>query len=488
MQTYICEFKLTAQATTQRWYLWRLNPTPWVAVLLALLFTVTAAAQYAIERIDLHAYDIPLQSPFETAKGSSSSCYGILITLHAVHHPSGRVVRGIGPILPRSLVSNETRRDAWAGAEAMREALLNRELSGHDLTGDMAAVRSWINDLDDVANRHSLATRYPPPSGKQLRATLCGFDTALLDLVGQLHDLPICELFSADGDMTSRRPAIKRAAPTFNASTSGRYMARRVATLHPDYDAMRIKVGLEGEDDAERLFGVARSIVEHGRTDLTLWIDANQSWKDAAGSIQQLEAIGHRLRDAGFTGLFIIEQPTHEHDLDALAEVTAATRSWNDSDRFGLTFAIMADEAVWNLDDVRRIVEKDAADMINIKMQKAGGFLACMDIGRYLARHAPDIGVYLGGLVMTDLGAWGNVQLSFALPRLDYQTSGAPRRNFPANIASNPLTYTYGRTIRRPMHSGLGTAARLDAFQPFVTQRSTHGRIESTLQAAELEN
>lgn len=433
-----------------------------VFVLAIVLFASIARADFRITRIHLDAFDIPLRSAFITSKGSSDSCYGILVTLHAVDTESGRVVRGIGSILPRSLVSNEIRRDAWNGAQQIGPLLIGGEIRGDDLAADMETARQWVDRLSDAANAFDLTTRYPPAPDRQLRATLCGFDVAILDLIGQVYDKPICDLF----DGGKGREHIQRSAPTYGADDSASRLSEKVRAAHPSYQAIRLKIGLDPAADLDRLAAVAEALRSEGRTDTLIWVDVNQAWKDAETSIRQLRAIGERLEAAGFTAGFIVEQPTAESDLPALAEVTRATRSW--SDRYGFSIRTMADESIWLESDARRLVKLDAADMVNIKMQKAGGFFGAMALGRYLVEHSPETGIYLGGLVMTDVGAWANIHLSFALPRLDLQTSGAPRRNFPANIASNPITYAFDRTLSRPTHSGLSTAVDRRTLSRFI--------------------
>lgn len=89
--------------------------------------------------------------------------------------------------------------------------------------------------------------------------------------------------------------------------------------------------------------------------DVTLRIDANQAW-DAETAIRVIRAA----EDAGL-GIELVEQPVAAHDLDALAAVTAAVDT-----------PIMADESVRTAQDVRRVAERGAADLVNIKLAKTG--------------------------------------------------------------------------------------------------------------------
>ena len=425
----------------------------------------TGSAQMRIDSIDLKAFKIPLKKAFKTSKASSSSCYGIFVLIHARDAvDSSRQFTALGSILPRTLVTNESKADAWAGALAMRRILIGRTLNAGNLAGDLALVETWLANLNALAKMQKLTWRRPPTESRQLRATLSGFDMALLDLLGQMYNKPICDLF----DDASPRKTIVRSAPTYNANAKSAYLASAVTKLHQDYPAIRLKVGLDFPTDLDRLSAVASAITKSNMPDRTIWVDVNQAWKDSQTSLAHLKQIAEALIDAGYQGQFLCEQPTKETDMQALADVTHAVRSWSTQKQ--MPIKIMADEAIWILDDIKNMLALDAADMVNIKVQKSGGMVHAMKMGRYLAEHAPDVQVYLGGLVMTDIGSWANVQLCFALPRLDYQTSGAPRRNFPVNPATHPVDYATGRQLTRPTLPGLGTALDLDAVESFITK------------------
>ncbi|MFQ5808787.1 MAG: enolase C-terminal domain-like protein, partial [Armatimonadota bacterium] len=184
-------------------------------------------------------------------------------------------------------------------------------------------------------------------------------------------------------------------------------------------------------------------------------------------SLRMLARVRDVLADARFTSRFICEQPTVETDIEALAQVTRQTRVWN---RDGPPdVVVMADEAMWTLSDAQRIAAADAADLVNIKVVKAGGLLASMAIADYLVEHAPHIGLYIGGLLMTDLAATARLHLAYALPRLDYVTGCFPRRAYEINPATVPLLYREGtRTLVGPKGSGLGTGLSLATLRPYV--------------------
>ena len=96
------------------------------------------------------------------------------------------------------------------------------------------------------------------------------------------------------------------------------------------------------------------------------------------------------------------------------------------------------------------------------------GLLAAMDIGEYLAEFRPNTQVYVGGVVATDVTSWANLQLCFALPRLDWATSPIPRRSYKTNLAATPIAYSQGKTFSLPTAPGLGTALSFDHLTRYI--------------------
>jgi L-alanine-DL-glutamate epimerase-like enolase superfamily enzyme len=367
-------------------------------------------------------------------------------------------------------VTNEIMKDAWAGAQEMRKALLNQRLeSPRTLENDVSTVRAWGGQLRQIANAQKLTTKKPPPPGRQLQATLCGFDEALVDLVAQIHGVPVYEVLGG-----AKRERVKISALTFNADETADTLADKVEDADESLAAMRIKIGLDDAEDLKRIIAVARELKQNNRPDQQIWVDVNQAWKTSEKSLEMLAKIRDALKQEAFAATFICEQPTIETDLAVLAAVTKETRKWNAS---GLPFKIItvADEAVWTLDDAQKRVALDAADCVNIKIQKSGGLLPSMDIARYLHESSPNTQVYIGGVVCTDITSWANLQLCLALPRLDYATGCVPRRAYPVNLASVPVKYEQGskdRTLKSPTAPGLGTGLDMSKLEKYIRHDS----------------
>jgi len=100
----------------------------------------------------------------------------------------------------------------------------------------------------------------------------------------------------------------------------------------------------------------------------TLLIDANQAW-NLEDTLTYIDATKG-------CDLALIEQPVQAKEIENLGIITRYSQ-----------VPILADEAVFNLDDVRYVMENGYADMINIKLMKCGGVTKAIEILEYARAH-----------------------------------------------------------------------------------------------------
>ena len=136
----------------------------------------------------------------------------------------------------------------------------------------------------------------------------------------------------------------------------------------------------------------------------------------------------------------MFEQPVDKNNIDALAEV-----------RRSIAFPVAADESVFTKEDLRKVVEVKAADIINLKIMKMG-LLEAWDIA--ITAHSLGLGLMIGGMVETRLSMGTSLALVAGLgiiENLDLDT--------PLLMASDPMEggYRYeGPTIHLSDEPGLG--------------------------------
>lgn len=122
------------------------------------------------------------------------------------------------------------------------------------------------------------------------------------------------------------------------------------------------------------------------KTDITISLnsvdemlkDANQAWtlEESLKYVSTVEGIKIEL----------IEQPVIAEDLDSLKIISQTSK-----------IPIVADEATFTLEDVKKVLETQSADMINIKLMKCGGVSKAIEILEYA--RAKNIKCMLGSML-----------------------------------------------------------------------------------------
>jgi L-alanine-DL-glutamate epimerase-like enolase superfamily enzyme len=173
-----------------------------------------------------------------------------------------------------------------------------------------------------------------------------GIDLAIHDLMGKTLGVPVSVLLG--GSHCKRvKVAIEIAAgpPDEMAKACVMYMEKGVRAFKP-------KIGAIPDEDAERL----RVIRDAVGPDVSLRADANQGYTPK-------EAIRLcRLAEKFDVGLELIEQPVPVWDLNGMAFV-----------RRSVDTLVEADESCYTVHDAINLVRHEAADVLNIKIAKAGG-------------------------------------------------------------------------------------------------------------------
>src|SRR5439155_22961274 len=167
--------------------------------------------------------------------------------------------------------------------------------------------------------------------------------------------------------------------------------------------------------------------------------DANQGFtrEDCLAFVHGIRRVGGRL--------VLLEQPVAREDLDGLAAVRHLT---------GVPVA--ADESARSLHDVMEVLQKQAADFLNIKIMKSG-LLAAMDIAAYA--RAAGLRLMIGGMVETRIAmgcSFGLVLGRGGFDLLDLDT--------PLLLATDPVKggYRYEGPKQQPGHGhGLDLAGHV---------------------------
>ena len=232
------------------------------------------------------------------------------------------------------------------GLTGWGEAVPDQNVTGETWEGTYLAIRKELAPLligespFSIDRIHTMFDRkiYGAPSAK------AALDIALYDLMGKLTGQPIYQLIGGKSHGQLQVPqVISIKEPEEMARDAKDFVAS-------GFRSIKIKVGTTATDDIARIKAVRRAIGEG----VQLRVDANQGWS----RIEALQVI----RETVDCAVDWYEQPVKARDLKSLEAVKEKSHA-----------NIMVDEGVHTIHDLFQAAEMGAADMLNIKLMKAGG-------------------------------------------------------------------------------------------------------------------
>jgi L-Ala-D/L-Glu epimerase len=286
-----------------------------------------------ISDLTWRVYRVPFRKPFVTAHGPLSERVGVLVS---VRTDSGYV--GHGEIAPLPSQSGASLEEALSALPGVAYALRGCELKV-PLNGDGG---HW---------------RWGKPS-----ELMCGLETALLDVIGQASGQSVAALLAHDSssgkDCGISAPRVSVLVNTvIGGATLEEIVAQARAAMKAGFGCLKLKITGTSEEDISRVAEVRAAIGSEPR----LRLDANEGW-----SFEQASTILPRLAPYDIE---YIEQPLPAADLAGMARLRRIS-----------PIPLAADEALTGLECARRVLDAEAADVLILKPQLAGGLLACRDI------------------------------------------------------------------------------------------------------------
>lgn len=219
-------------------------------------------------------------------------------------------------------------------------------------------------------------------------AAKSAIDMALHDIWGKQENRPLYLLLGGYRKelLTDRSIGIK----------SPEHMAQdAVRAVNEGFRAIKIKVGTNPSQDIERVRRVREAVGE----EIQLRVDANQGWTPEQ-AIQVLKKI--EKFDIQF-----VEQPVSAGDIEGLKKI-----------RKSVSIPIMADESARSLEDVLRLIQAEAIDMINIKLMKSGGILKAREIA--LLAEAAKIPCMMGCGIESEIGITAAAHVAAATRNIQF--------------------------------------------------------------------
>ena len=271
-----------------------------------------------ITDIELGMLRVPLKTPFKTALRTVDTVEDIVVL---VRTDSGHTGHGEAP--PTAVITGDTHGSI---VEAIERHIKPR-LIGQDISN--------LNHICGLIQN----------SMERNTSAKAAVEIAVYDLWGQLHGAPLYQMLGG-GD-----PVITTDI-TISVDHIDKMVADSIAAVERGFDSLKIKVGMDIGLDIERVKAIHAAV--EGRALLRL--DANQGWT-AKHAVYAM----HALEDAGVL-LELLEQPVKAADIEGLKYVTERVHT-----------PVMADESVFGPSQVFDLIQRRAADIINIKLMKTGG-------------------------------------------------------------------------------------------------------------------
>jgi L-alanine-DL-glutamate epimerase-like enolase superfamily enzyme len=288
------------------------------------------------------------------------------------------------PILEYVLVRIETE----DGLTGIGEATADIGFFGQTVEGIQVAIDDYLGPQLLGRNPADIAGLMDLIDYRENCCAKSGIAMALYDLVGKQRGISVCELLG--GRRRERIPVaieIPGGAPDDMAQECLKYLEQNVR-------AFKAKIGGYPEEDAQRL----RAIRDAVGPDVSLRADANRGYSPE----EAIELC--RLADEYQVGLELLEQPVEAHDLPGMAAVRGA-----------VNIPIEADESCFGPHDAEAVIRAGAADVLNIKIEKAGGLGNAMKIAT-LAESA-GLDCVLGTAFGTGITVAAKLHLAAAIRR-----------------------------------------------------------------------
>jgi L-alanine-DL-glutamate epimerase-like enolase superfamily enzyme len=325
--------------------------------------------------------DIPLKAPFGISRGALEVAANLLVTVELADGTLGR-----GEAAPFPAYNGETQ----AGAlDALSRSV------------------NWIVGRD-AADWAGIGAEFRAVSGPASGSALCALETALLDGLTQSRAVPLWQHFGGAGTELETDMTVTTGTPAQAGEA-----ARSIRLM--GFGSIKAKVGGKGGAGAD-LQRISAILDAAPGSPLILDGNAGMGRKEASELVRGLRSMG--------VTPALLEQWLPKDDLEGM-RLLGEESGW----------AVAADEGVATAEDVRRLADHGAAQVVNIKLMKAGVAQA-LEVAS-AAREA-GLGLMIGGniesiLAMTMSACFAAGLGGFAFADLDT----------PLFLAGNPFQGGY---------------------------------------------
>jgi L-alanine-DL-glutamate epimerase-like enolase superfamily enzyme len=377
-----------------------------------------------ITKIRAYPVNVPMRIPYTTALVDRTVSNSVLAIVE-----TDEGVTGLGQAT--------TSAPLYAAFEQYQEAIvaaIEQKLAPAVLGADPFDLETLHDKMQRVARGHLYA-----------HATI---DLACHDLMGQATGRPVHKLIGG-----AVRDRIALVAPHLGLMPPARLAEQAAGFVREGYRFVNLRVGADLRQDIANLRAVREAIGDA----IPIAVDFSQSLHFAG--FRGDTAIGH-LRKLEPFGVSAFEQPLADWDLEGMARVAAA-----------IDTPIIADESVRTPEDVLRVIECRAADIIKIKIMKVGGIFPARKIAAIC--QAAAVPITVGNGIAGHAVNAAEAHFAFTIPNLKLPGEMNGFLRLLDDVATGDLMVRDGDLLR-PDAPGLGVRldpARLKAYRAEPAQR-----------------
>ncbi|ASN04079.1 mandelate racemase/muconate lactonizing enzyme family protein [Virgibacillus necropolis] len=359
-----------------------------------------------IEKIETNHLAVPLHTPFKTALRTVTVAETVVVKMSCDNG-----VVGYGEAPPTHVITGDS--------------LASIDYAVSKIIAPLVIGQSLLHSEQIFEKIHTAIV-----GNSSAKAAV---DMALYDCLAQHANLPLAQFLGGYHKKIETDYTVSVNSPDQMASDAEDYCKQ-------GFTILKVKVGKdEIIADIKRITAIREKI----GNDVLIRLDANQGWKpkEAVKAINEMEKNGLQIE--------LVEQPVKAHDIEGLKYVTDNTDTM-----------IMADESVFSARDAKRILETRSADLINIKLMKAGGIHEAMKI----AKLADICGIecMVGSMIETKIGITAAANFAASQPNITRFDFDAPLM-LTGDVIEGGIVYE-GKRIHLNDTPGLGIKKLTDEF------------------------
>lgn len=350
--------------------------------------------------IDTFRVLVPLNKPFKTALRTVKAAESVIVKITCENG-----IVGWGEAPPTHVITG----DSLASIEAAIQQVMKPFLQGKSIV----TYEAIFHGLQTILVGNSSAK--------------AAVDMAIYDCLAQHCGLPLYQFLGGDKDEIETDFTVSVNGPDEMGEDAVQYVKQ-------GFDVLKVKVGKDDPaTDVERIAEIRKRV----GNDIKIRLDANQGWKpkDAIRVIRKMEDMNLNIE--------LVEQPVESHDIEGLKQVTDAVETF-----------IMADESVFSPKQAFEVVKTRSADLINIKLMKAGGIYQATIINQLAELSGMECMV--GSMIETKLGISAAAHFAASKRNITRYDFDAPLM-LAKDIVEGGISY-HGRKITFSAEAGLGVS------------------------------